>query len=124
MSYRDFTTASLDEVFAEGKRRGLGIGSGVDMPQAGARCYVDDGSLVEISDTASLQEAMEYQAYNAESHGRDYTPFEFIAEAINERRDSEEAWEQYGKGVTAGIQETIAMRIAVVAPYWFEIEGE
>jgi len=122
MSYSDFTTASLDEIYAEGKRRGLSFGGGADMPQAGDRCYVDDGSLVEVSDTATLEEAMLYQAYNAENHGRDYSPFEFIADAINQRGDSEQAWEKYSAGIDAGIKENIEARIAAVASYWFNGE--
>lgn len=119
MSYSDLTTAPLEEIFKEGKQRGNHIGSWVDMPQAGDVLRID-GERIEIIDAASLEQAMLSQAYANESHGRDCSPFEYIAHAINERSDSEAAWEQYQAGIDAGIKENIESRIAAVGDAWFE----
>lgn len=121
MSYSEYTTCSLDAIYAEGKHRGTNIGTWVDMPQAGDRCPTDDGT-VEIVDTATLEEVMLFHAYTSESNNREYTPFEHIAEAINQRSDSEQAWEKYRAGIDAGIQENITKRIEAVADHWFDGE--
>jgi hypothetical protein len=119
MSYSDLTTASLDEIYQEGKHRGYNIGTWVDMPAAGDVLRID-GERIEIIDAATPQDAMEGIAYTNESHGRDCSPFEFIAEAINQRSDSEAAWERYQQGIDAGIKENIEKRIATVADTWFQ----
>lgn len=121
MSYSELTTASLKEVFNEGKHRGHNIATWVDMPQAGDTLRID-GDRIEIIDTATLQDAMERIAYTNESVGRDQSPFEYVAQAINDRPDSEEAWERYQAGIDEGIRAEIEKRVAAVADTWFSEE--
>jgi hypothetical protein len=102
MSYAEYTTATLDELFDAGKRRGVNIASWVDMPAAGDTIRTECSGRVEVIDVASLTEAMCDIAYQNESANRSYSPFEYIAHAINEREDSEDAWTKYGEGIDAG----------------------
>jgi predicted RNA-binding protein associated with RNAse of E/G family len=112
----------MNELFAAGKDRGVNIASWVDMPAAGDTIRTECSGRVEVIDVDSLTEAMRDIAYQNEGHNRSYSPFEYIAHAINEREDSEEAWTKYGEGIDAGIQESIEKRVAAVASYWFDGE--
>jgi hypothetical protein len=122
MSYAEYTTATLDELFDAGKRRGVNIASWVDMPAAGDTIRTECSGRVEVIDVASLTEAMCDLAYQNESANRSYSPFEYIAHAINEREDSEDAWTKYGEGIDAGIRDGIEKRVVAVASYWFDGE--
>jgi hypothetical protein len=124
MSYAEYTTASLEELFALGKNRGLYHARMVDMPEAGAVVRTDSDGVIEVTDTDSLSAAMVDMACDAESSNRDYSPFEFIANAINIRDDHQDAWMQYELGIVDGIRTNVAEQVALVAATWFETEGE
>jgi hypothetical protein len=57
------------------------------------------------------EEVLTNAAYEAEMNARQYSPWEFIAQEINDSDDPEELWEQYERGVTAGIQRGVRERI-------------
>ena len=47
---------------------------------------------------------------------RDFSPWEFIASAINRGRNPDGQWEAYDKGVTAGIHAAVTKRMLGVTP--------
>jgi hypothetical protein len=43
-------------------------------------------------------------AWEGHENSRQYSPFEFIAQEINEDEDSEELWDSFDEGVSEGIK--------------------
>jgi len=61
------------------------------------------------------------EAHEAESHGRQYSPFEFTASEINtlEEFDSDDAWQAFDDGIAAGIEDNITARL-----HKLDLEGD
>ena len=61
---------------------------------------------------SEMDESLESAAYDSELNARDFSPWEFIAHEINDNTEerSEQLWEWYDKGVTAGIKAGIRVR--------------
>ena len=115
---------SIEEIRAEGFARGKRIASWIDVPNLGERFRLDSCGTMFCEDADSANEIMQELAYEAESINRDYSPFEFTAHDLNEREDSEEAWESFQNGINEGIAAEIGKRVTdCAASGWFDSEG-
>ena len=57
------------------------------------------------------RECLTQAAYMAEENARQYSPFEFLANDLNEDEDrSDMLWDHYDRGVTAGIKAAVKKR--------------
>ena len=113
------TVCSLKGIRADGFARGKSVASWCDMPEFGKTYRTESDGDVVCEDRDLAADIMQSLAYEAESNGREYSPFEFTAHALNEREDSEEAWEAYQEGIDAGISAEISARIANLSDDWF-----
>ncbi len=53
------------------------------------------------------KEDWEQRAIESEQHSRQYSPFEFLAQDLNEHPVPDRAWEEYEKGVGVGVRRYI-----------------
>lgn len=97
---------TINQIKAEGFQRGWNAASWQDMPRVGETLprHLDWIGIGTIQDKQEACEAFEMLAHDAESHGRDFSPFEYIAHAINQRHDSESAWQAFDDAITKGIR--------------------
>lgn len=105
-------TTTLEEIKAAGFERGKNIASWVDMPDAGKTYRTESDGPIVADSVAQAELIMLDQASQAEENNRSYSPFEFTAHAINERDDSEAAWQVYNDGINEGMKEAITARLA------------
>tara|TARA_Y100000310_G_C20122769_1_gene552227 strand:+ start:89 stop:433 length:345 start_codon:yes stop_codon:yes gene_type:complete len=105
------TTTQRSEWYREGYDRGHGIASWVDVPEGLEGC----AEYCDACDSEHERVAcwMLTQAGEAESHGRQFSPFEDTASDINalEEFDSEAAWEDFDEGISHGIGAEITERL-------------
>lgn len=108
-SYAD----TLSEVYLSGFSRGYNCASWQDIPEIGSRLprHIDYQGIGEIESEADQADALQMLASESESQGRDFSPFEFTAHELNEREDSEDAWQAYDEGISDGILANIAARL-------------
>jgi hypothetical protein len=90
-----------DEIFQAGKQRGEQIAKYADLPAF---------TVGDASQDAAFEKFVE-DCNEAEGHGRDFSPFEFTSHALNERPDSECAWECFERGIGCGIADVASQRI-------------
>lgn len=108
MSFEEYRTANLDELYELGRLRGesVALSNQEDFPELGeTKERPDDFTKVEIED---MNDALEYYVlvcHMGEENDRQYTPFEFIASEINRREDRDEAWASYEDGIHQGIED-------------------
>jgi hypothetical protein len=104
----------LSEVYLAGFQRGYNLASWQDIPEIGSKLprHIDYQGLGTIETAQDQADAMQMLASEAESSNRDFSPFEFTAHELNEREDSEDAWEAYDSGIADGINANIQKRIA------------
>lgn len=100
----NFTTATLDEIREAGRDWGYSIASWQDLPEIGQKVpreldWVGIGAVEHIEDAA---EVFEMLCNAAEENARCYSPFEFTAKELNDREDSDEAWEAFDEGTCEG----------------------
>jgi len=93
------------EAYNLGYERGYNGASWQDMPEIGSTLPRDvDWIGIETVETVYEQiEAWEMLCGEAESHSRDFTPFEFTAHDLNESRDPEGYWEAFDEGIYKGM---------------------
>lgn len=102
-----------EEWYQRGKERGKNISSWIDLPEIGDRIdkfldYIGIGDRIETVEDAS--EYFSVLCSEAESNGRDYSPFEFTASEINsldiegEEGDSEIAWNAFDEGISEAFE--------------------
>jgi len=98
--------------YAMGRDRGLFFAEvEITEEQEKAREDIDALSSIELND---LQEDILNAAYESESEGRSFTPFEFTAHELNEYPNSEGLWGSYEEGVNMGIKKGLKARFPEV----------
>ena len=104
----------LSGIYLAGFQRGYNAASWQDVPDIGSKLprHVDYQGIGEIEDSSDQADALQMLASEAESNGRDFSPFEFTAKELNDREDSEDAWEAFDCGISDGILANIGERIA------------
>jgi hypothetical protein len=95
----------------QAKSRGLYEGSAAAM-----YCIVDDMDRREAGcgcvAPAICEECLRTAAYESEMHARDFSPWEFVAAAINGSGDRAEGlWEAYEEGVGKAITKGVKKRL-------------
>lgn len=103
----------LSEIYLSGFERGYNAASWQDIPEIGSTLSksVDYQGIGEIESTQDQADALQMLASESESNSRDFSPFEFTAHDLNEREDSEDAWQAFDEGISDGILANIGERI-------------
>jgi len=103
----------LSEIYLSGFERGYNAASWQDIPEIGSTLSksVDYQGIGEIESTHDQADALQMLASESESNSRDFSPFEFTAHDLNEREDSEDAWQAFDEGISDGILANIGERI-------------
>lgn len=103
----------LSEIYLRGFERGYNAASWQDLPEIGSKLprHIDYQGIGEIETGQDQADALQMLASESESNGRDFSPFEFTAHELNEREDSEDAWEAFDEGISDGILANIGERI-------------
>ena len=72
-------------IYQAGFERGMNVASWIETPEIGQRIpkHIDYIGIGTIEDAEDAQDAFVMLAQDAESNGRDYSPFEFIARELN-----------------------------------------
>jgi hypothetical protein len=92
-----------------GRETGNNIASWIDIPEIGAIIRTEsDGKQTVTED--NVWDIMESLAYESESNGRQFSPFEHTAHAFNEARNPDALWEAYEAGLALGIRTNISKR--------------
>lgn len=77
-----------------------------DIDQREANCECGETSK------AACEDCLASAAYESEQNARQYSPFEFFANDINESGDRADGlWEAYNKGVSIGIRRGLKARL-------------
>lgn len=94
------------DAYSAGYDRGWNVASWQDMPEIGSRLTpdVDWQGIGTVETVADQIDAWEALCGEAESHGRQFSPFEFTSHAINSSRDPEGYWEAFDEGISAGMR--------------------
>lgn len=92
--------------YSLGYDRGQAVASWQDMPAIGSTlpCHVDYVGIGPILNVGEQIDAWHMLCSDAESNGRDFSPFEFTAHEFNESRDPEGMWAAFDAGIEAGIR--------------------
>lgn len=111
--------ATKQEIYEAGFERGYNVASWVDVPEIGSpidKC-IDWVGYGDVVTEENVQDYMETCAFEAESNGRQYSPFEFTANELNEMEDSKpyDVWQVFEDGIAAGIRKNIAKRMKALA---------
>lgn len=103
---------TISDIYLAGYSRGWNCASWQDIPDIGIKLPSHvDYQVGKISDASDQADALQMLASEAESNGRDFSPFDFTAHELNEREDSEDAWEAFDSGIADGISANVASRI-------------
>lgn len=102
---------SIADIYLAGYSRGWNCASWQDVPEIGSTVRTDAEGKVEIEDENDQADVMASLASESESNDRSFSPFEFTAKELNDREDSEGAWEAYDAGISDGIAANVASRI-------------
>ena len=106
MRARDAYDIGFDNGYGAGKFCDMAVS---DQKEAECDCYSknmilfsnDDGLIMGVS----CRKCVERAALNAEDNLRQYSPFEFTAQEMNEDEDrADMLWDHYDRGVAAGIK--------------------
>ena len=112
------------DAYELGQDRGRCVASWVDSPEVGQEISRElDWVGYRIVDDENRQDVFSMICGEAESNGRDFTPWEHTAHALNSlpedgrdpetgqfTLDPETAWEAYDEGISAGIEAESASR--------------
>ena len=103
----------LSEIYLSGFERGYSAASWQDLPEIGSKLprHIDYQGIGEIETEQDQADALQMLASESESNSRDFSPFEYTAHELNEREDSEDAWEAFDEGISDGILANIGERI-------------
>jgi hypothetical protein len=96
----DWKEASLEELGQEGYRVGKSIAKS-NRPEP-----VDEGEQ-QLLNKEIFKENLMDELNDAESNYRCYSPFEFFAKDMNDREDSDAAWEAYDEGISKAFTEYV-----------------
>lgn len=93
--------ANLTEAYRMGWQRGHGFAC-YNVPRIGSFIFSDSygRALVTADNVRDIHQAA---CFEAESHSRDYSPFEFTAHEFNESDDAEALWEAFDAGIADSI---------------------
>lgn len=94
----DWKEATLEELENEGYR------VGEQIAQANSPDSVDN---MREADKEVFKENLMNELTEAEENYRCYSPFEFFAKDLNEREDSDDAWEAYDEGISRAFSDAI-----------------
>jgi len=98
---------SKKEIHESGYLRGWNVASWQDVPAIGTEIprHIDWVGY-RIVDTENQRDVWEMYCFEAESHGREFSPFEHTAHDLNEIAESKsyDVWEIYDAGIAAGIR--------------------
>jgi hypothetical protein len=104
------------EIIAEGLQRGYSIAKSIDLVDIGDYGdgqFLDERKRVKITSDNWLEFHTNY-AYECESDGRQFSPFEFLANAINETEDNPrvkfEPWLEFDEAIGRGINKALRER--------------
>ena len=91
----------LAAAYESGWQRGHGFACH-NVPRIGEYIFSDSygRALVTADNVRDIHQAA---CFDAESHSRDYSPFEFIAYELNDSEDSEALWEAFDAGIADSI---------------------
>jgi hypothetical protein len=92
------------EAYEMGFERGESVASWIDIPELGTEIKHIDYVGYETVTEENFLDVMEMFAFEAESNGREYSPFEFTASEFNKARNSESLWEAFDNGIADGIR--------------------
>lgn len=94
------------DAYSAGRDAGWSVASWQDMPAIGETLSrdVDWQGIGEIATVTDQLDAWEILCRVGEEHGRQFSPFEVTASAINARPNSEAIWAAYDDGIEAGIR--------------------
>lgn len=108
-----YSSDRLSGCYLTGYGRGWNCASWQDIPAIGSKLprHIDWEGVGPIQDAHDQADALSALAFDAESHDRDFSPFEFTAKELNDREDSEDAWEAFEQGIADGISANVAQRI-------------
>lgn len=81
--------------------------------------YVASGTVDEDFDLDEFEDKVRSTCWDADEGYRQYSPFEFFAQALNESENSEDLWEAYDKGIDEGVEDMLA---GLVQKYRLSIE--
>ena len=93
------------EAYEAGYDRGWNVASWTEMPTIGSTLalHVDWVGIGTIETVEEQLEAWELMCSEAEREGRQFSPFEFLAQDLNQSRDPDAYWDAFEEGVAAGI---------------------
>jgi hypothetical protein len=94
----DWKEATLEELENEGYR------VGEQIAQANSPDPVDN---MREADKEIFKENLMEELTEAEENYRTYSPFEFFTKDLNEREDSDDAWEAYDEGISRAFSDTV-----------------
>lgn len=104
------------EIIAEGLQRGYSIAKSIDLVDIGDYGdgqFLDERKRVKITSDNWLEFHTNY-AYECESDDRQFSPFEFLANAINETEDNPrvkfEPWLEFDEAIGRGINKALRER--------------
>lgn len=99
------TRITKRDAISEGYQRGYNIASWQDMPEIGTEIprHIDYVGYRTV-DKDNQIDVWEMLCGEAESSGRDFSPFEVVAHALNESRDPDGYWQAFDEAITRGIR--------------------
>jgi hypothetical protein len=97
---------SLSRAYAMGWNRGHGIACH-NVPSIGEVYWTQSMGKVK-ADADNVRDIHQSACFEAESQGRDYSPFEFIAHEFNESDDADMLWEAFEIGIGDAIMADLA----------------
>jgi len=114
------STATLDDIATAGYEHGYDLASWQDLPEIGETVprEIDWIGIGEIKSLDDAEEAFIAICDAADDNCRQFSPFEFLAHALNEREDADEAWESFTNAMTDGFLDNWNER----APGYYEVE--
>lgn len=90
------------DAYDTGFDRGLEAAEYTEVPKAKPGSGLSD---------LQAEEYIKTEAFESEEHSRQYSPFEFFAQELNNDPDSDSAWKAYEAGVEAGIEKGASKRL-------------
>lgn len=104
----DAAMATKKDIKEMGIDRGYGIASWIELPEVGQKVNKDIdwlglGDKIETAEAA--QEYFFLLAHESESNSRQYSPFEFTAQELNDMEDKKpyDVWSVFEDGINLGV---------------------
>lgn len=109
----DIENATIEEIREAAEQYGYNVASWQNIPDIGDKLPLDvDWQGVGTVETVNDQrEALEMMAHAGEENNRQFSPAEEWINALNNRPDSDEAWEIVDEAIHAGILRNIEERV-------------